>query len=332
MGLPVSGPVRRPARASWLLALGYSLTFLFGAACPRSDGTAISEAAVPQGSVGQKVQRPAFDGDRAYEYLKAQCAFGPRVPGTDAHRKCRAYLVEELKKSADRVVTQDFTFQRLPMTNVIGYFNEGAKRQVLLCAHWDCRPYADEEIDPVKRRRPVMGANDGASGVAVLLELARMFKARQPNIGVVIVLFDGEDYGDFQRDWGVFLGSRHFAKRMKSLCSPEYGILLDMVGDRDLTIYREGISQQRAPRINDLVFGIARELGHSKRFVDRVEHIVSDDHVPINDAGVPCIDLIDFNYAYWHTVDDTPDKCSADSLRVVGEVVAEVVYRERAEK
>ncbi len=318
------------ARRAGLYAVSAAILGVFGsAACPRSAGTAVPSSTAAQASGKPKVARPAFDGERAYEYLKAQCAFGPRVPGTDAHRKCRDYLIAELKKSADRVVTQDFAFRQLPMTNVIGLFNEKAKRQVLLCAHWDCRPYADEEIDPVKRRRPVMGANDGASGVAVLLELASMFKAQQPAVGIVIVLFDGEDYGDFRRDWGVFLGSRHFAKRMKSLCSPAYGILLDMIGDRDLRIYREGVSQQRAPRINDLVFGIARELGHSRQFVDRVEYTVSDDHVAINDAGVPCIDLIDFDYASWHTVDDTPDKCSAASLKVVGETVAEVVYREK---
>lgn len=298
-------------------------------ACPASRDGASAGASQNPAARQTRVVRPAFDGDRAFAILKAQCDFGARVPGTAAHRKGREYLVAEMRKYADRVIEQDFAFGRLPLTNIIGVFNEKAKRQVLLCAHWDSRPYADEEINPVKRRQPVLGANDGASGVAVLLELARLFKQQAPEVGVIIALFDGEDYGDFSRDWGVFLGSRHFAKRMKEVGSPAYGILLDMVGDRDLTIYREGISQQRAPKINDLVFGIARELGHSKYFIDSVRHTVLDDHVPINDAGVPCIDLIDFDYAYWHTVEDTPDKCSPDSLRVVGDTVAEVMYRER---
>lgn len=239
-------------------------------------------------------------------------------------------MIEELEKHADRVVTQDFTYRNLPLTNVIAFFNEKAGRQVLLCAHWDSRPTADMEIVPAKRRQPVPGANDGASGVAVLLELARLFKTQKPAVGVVIALFDGEDYGDFERDEGVFLGSRHFAARMKSVCNPSYGILLDMVGDRDLAIYREANSERLAPRINDLVFGIAGEIGYRRQFRDSVRHMVQDDHIPINEAGVPCIDLIDFDYAYWHTVDDTPDKCSPDSLKAVGEVVAEVVYRESA--
>jgi Zn-dependent M28 family amino/carboxypeptidase len=185
------------------------------------------------------------------------------------------------------------------------------------------------EIVESKRRAPIPGANDGASGVAILLQLARMLRAKPPGIGVIIVLFDGEDYGDFERDEGVFLGARHFAANMRKVATPEYGILLDMVGDKDLRIFREAISERRARRINSLVFSIARELGHRRTFVDELGEAITDDHVAINDAGVPCIDLIDFDYGPWHTVDDTPDKCSAESLRIVGEVVAEVVYREK---
>ena len=320
---------RRSQRCSPYLVGTFALAVLGGAACPHSAATNASGAHGRDAAPAPKVSRPSFDGERAYEALKAQCAFGPRVPGTEAHRKCRGYLVTELNKYADRVITQDFEFQRLPMSNVVGFFNEGAKRQVLLGAHWDSRPTADEEIVPEKRRMPVMGANDGASGVAVLLELARLFKARKPDVGVVIVFFDGEDYGNFQRDWGVFLGSRRFAKRMKSLCSPTYGILLDMVGDRDLNIYREVISERRARKFNDQVFSVARELGYGKHLIDRLGYTVIDDHVAINDAGVPCINLIDFDYPYWHTIEDTPDRCSAQSLKIVGETVAEVVYREK---
>jgi hypothetical protein len=299
---------------------------LAGAACtPPAGSASVRPAPVSPAAA----QRPTFDGERAFQALKAQCAFGARVPGTEAHRRCRDYMASEMRRSADRVVLQDFTYERLPMTNVIGLFNERARRQVLLCAHWDCRPFADEEINPAKRRMPVMGANDGASGVAVLLELARILKAQPPPVGVVLALFDGEDYGDFMADRGVFLGSRHFARRMKDVCSPAYGILLDMVGDRDLQIHREGISERRAGWVNDLVLGVARELGHQRKLVDSVRHTVTDDHVAINDAGVPCVDLIDFDYAYWHTVEDTPDKCSAASLKVVGDTLAEVIYREK---
>lgn len=312
------------------MLVGLAATALLAtSACTASSGRSASATLAPQTTSAPSADRPAFDGERAFAILKAQCDLGARVPGTPAHRKGRDYLIAELRKYADRIIEQDFTFERLPMTNIIGIINPSAKRQVLLCAHWDSRPYADEEISASKRRQPVMGANDGASGVAVLLELARLFKEKTPAVGVVIALFDGEDYGDFARDWGVFLGSRYFAKRIKQIGSPAYGILLDMVGDRNLTIYREGISEQRAPKINDLVFGVARELGYQRYFVNSVRHTVLDDHVPINDAGVPCIDLIDFDYAYWHTVDDTPDKCSASSLKVVGDTVAAVIYRER---
>jgi len=263
------------------------------------------------------------------ELLKAQCDFGPRVPGTAAHRRGREWMTAELKKTAHEVIVQEFRYRQFTLANIVGRFNTRARRQVLLCAHWDSRPTADMEIVEAKRRMPIPGANDGASGVAVLLQLARMFREKPPSIGVIIVLLDGEDYGDFVRDEGVFLGSRYFAANMRKFATPEYGILLDMVGDRDLRIYREAISERRARRINSLVFSTARELGYGRTFVDQVGEAITDDHIPINDAGVPCIDLIDFDYGPWHTLDDTPDKCSAESLRAVGEVIAEVVYREK---
>lgn len=279
-----------------------------------------------------RAQRPRFDGARAMANLRAQCAFGPRIPGTEAHRRCRDWLVTELKRYTDRVEVQDFTYRTLALSNIVAYVHPKAKRQVLLCAHWDTRPVADEEINPARRRQPVPGANDGASGVAVLLEIARLFHSQQPEIGVVIALFDGEDYGDFARDEGVFLGSRRFARSIKDVGPLSYGILLDMVGDRDLRIYREAISDERARAVNDRVFGVAKRLRYSRYIVDQVRYTISDDHVPINDAGVPCIDLIDFDYPYWHTVDDTPDKCSSDSLAIVGETVAEVIYSERSDR
>ncbi len=284
-----------------------------------------------QASRSAPVQRvaPSFSGTSAMELLKAQCDFGPRVPGTAAHRRGREWMTAELKKTAHEVIVQEFRYRQFTLANIVGRFNTRARRQVLLCAHWDSRPTADMEIVEAKRRMPIPGANDGASGVAVLLQLARMFREKPPSIGVIIVLLDGEDYGDFVRDEGVFLGSRYFAANMRKFATPEYGILLDMVGDRDLRIYREAISERRARRINSLVFSTARELGYGRTFVDQVGEAITDDHIPINDAGVPCIDLIDFDYGPWHTLDDTPDKCSAESLRIVGEVIAEVVYREK---
>jgi len=272
----------------------------------------------------------AFDGEKAFALLKRQCDFGPRPVGSQAHQRARDFLLEEMRRHADRATTQDFAYRGMPLTNVIGLFNESAQRRVLLCAHWDTRPRADQEIDPARQKQPIPGANDGASGVAVLLELARIFKERRPAVGVVIVLFDGEDYGDFQRDEGVFLGSRHFARNCKEFRA-EYGILLDMVGDRDLDIYREGYSDQYATSINRKVFAMARELGFGRHIIDEPRYTVQDDHIPLNTiARIPTIDLIDFNYGPWHTLDDTPDKCSPRSLQMVGSTIAEVVRREPA--
>ena len=235
--------------------------------------------------------------------------------------------MEEMKKYADKVTTQEFTYNGMPLTNVIGVFNPSAKRQILLCTHWDTRPRADQEINPAKKRQPILGANDGASGTAVLLEMARLFKERRPTVGVLLVLLDGEDYGDFEADKGVFLGSRYFAKNHTGY-DPAFGILLDMVGDKHLDIYCEENSQRYAPGVNEKVFSLARELGFGKYLIDTLQTNIIDDHIPLNKAGIRTIDLIDFNYGPWHTLDDTPDKCSAESLEIVGRVVSELIYRE----
>jgi glutaminyl-peptide cyclotransferase len=275
------------------------------------------------------VERPTFDADKAFKLLEKQCEFGPRPVGSEAHDKTRDFLLAEMEKYADKAVGQDFTYRSMMLTNVIGVFNPDAPRQVLLSAHWDTRPRADMELDANKKRKPILGANDGASGVAILLELARNFKEKKPDVGVVIVLFDGEDYGDFDRDEGVFLGSRHFARNHKGY-KPEFGINIDMVGDKDLNIYKEINSQHYAPGTNDKVFRIAKELGYRNNLIDRLQTNVTDDHIPLNQAGIPTIDLIDFDYGPWHTLDDTVDQCSPKSLGVVGNVLAEVVYREKA--
>jgi glutaminyl-peptide cyclotransferase len=274
------------------------------------------------------VQRPVFDGQKAYQLLVKQCEFGPRPVGSEAHLKTRDFLLAAMRKYADRTETQDFTYRGMPLSNIIGVFNPEAMRSILLCAHWDTRPTADMEIDPARKSKPIPGASDGASGVAVLLELARIFKEQKPQVGVILVLLDGEDYGNFEKDEGVFLGSRHFA-RNHSRYRPAFGILLDMVGDKDLDIYPETYSQQYAPGVNAKVFRIARELGYGKQFIDNGKLVpVVDDHIALNQARIPTIDLIDFDYGPWHTLEDTPDKCSAASLTAVGETLAEVVYRE----
>lgn len=290
---------------------------------------------------GNKIESaPAFDGTRAYELLKKQCDIGPRYPGAPGHKATAEFIASELKPLADEVSTHSFKYRvsgkTLEFTNIYAVFNSDASRFVLLCAHWDTRPYADQEIDEVKKTKPVPGANDGASGVAVLLELANMFKSKNPDVGVVMAFFDGEDYGMNLED--MFIGSKEFAKHWKTAFQPkgkqityEYGILLDMIGDINLRIEKEEYSMQKAPEVVEKVWSAARRLGYGHIFANEERPMVYDDHIPLCEAGIPCIDVIDLNYAHWHTIDDTPDKCSPKSLQIVGEVVTKVVYEEGAE-
>lgn len=274
---------------------------------------------------------PAFDGNRAFALLQRQCEFGPRVPGLAAHDQARAFLVAELQKFADNVVEQSFEhasdrLQRtVTLTNIIAGFNLNAGRRVLLCAHWDSRPWADEDPDSSRRGEPIIGANDGASGVAVLLEIAAVLKANPPPVGVDLILFDGEDMGTPGESRSYALGAQHFANTKDARYNPLFGILLDMVGDRDLTIYQEGNSVRLAGSVVDRIWNLASRLGVSE-FVPSVRHEVFDDHVPLLETGIPVVDLIDFDYPYWHTTADTPDKCSAESLAKVGKVVLAAVY------
>ncbi len=280
-----------------------------------------------------QAERPAFDGKRAFADLEKQVSFGPRVPGSRGHLQCRDWLMSELEKTADRVEVQTFTQvvngKSLRLYNIFGIFNENASKRIMLCAHWDTRPTADEELDPANRNKPILGANDGASGVAVLLELARQFKLKRPEVGVIIAFWDGEDYGPDVNS--MLLGSRYFAKNMGKL-RPTYGILLDMVGDKDLQIYKEMNSVLAGRDLVEKVWRVAGELGYRKYFPNQIKYTITDDHVPLIEAGVPCIDLIDFDYPYWHTLQDTVDKCSPESLQIVGEVVSAIVYSERDNK
>jgi hypothetical protein len=282
-----------------------------------------------------RAQVPAFDAGNAYRYLETQVNFGPRVSGSTAHDRCREFLVGELEKSAEAVNLQPFSIrgyggETLKFTNIIASFNLKATTRILLLAHWDSRPWADEERDSTLHSRPVPGANDGASGVAVLLEIARHLKSSPPAAGVDILLTDGEDYGRHADPGGFLHGARHFATNLPPGYHPAFGILLDMVGDAELTLYKEQHSVAAAPDIVDLVWGTAARLGLSQ-FIDAPQGAVTDDHLPLISAGIRTIDIIDFDYPdgsnrYWHTLLDTPDKCSAESLGAVGSVVMTVVY------
>ena len=271
-----------------------------------------------------------FDADRAFKYLQIQCDFGPRPPGSAAHKQTRDYLISELKKFAREVVVQDFTHQSadgpLVLTNIIAVFGStetAQPKKTLLAAHWDTRPFADRDPDPEKRHLPILGANDGASGVAILLELARAFHAKPPDTQVIMALFDGEDYGKTTDQ--MLLGSRYFARNMDDVWRPDYGVLIDMVGDKDLDIYIERFSRAAAPDVVKKVWKLARRL-RLDGIYDQMGQGILDDHVPLIEAGIKCIDIIDFNYPYWHSLEDTPDKCSPESLKTVGRLLLELIY------
>lgn len=260
-----------------------------------------------------------------------QCELGPRNPGSEGHERCKKYLLDKLNRYSKLVKVQEFVYRdvtenkQLELTNIIASFYPERKQRMLLCAHWDTRPFADKDPDSSLRERPILGANDGASGVAVLLQMARIISQKRPEWGVDIVLFDGEDYGREGELEKYCLGSKYFAKN-KGGYRPEFGILLDMIGDKDLNIYKEEYSTRYAKETIDLVWRAAKKL-RIGCFNDSTKYFMYDDHIPLLQVGIPCIDLIDFDYPYWHTTQDTPDKCSAESLRKIGEVLIEILYR-----
>jgi hypothetical protein len=274
---------------------------------------------------------PKFDGKEAFKYLIAQCQLGPRNPGSEGHRRAKKYLLDNLKRYTNLVKTQEFVYQdtsqkiELELTNIIASFYPEKKQRMLLCAHWDTRPKADRDPDSSLRERPILGANDGGSGVAALLEIARIISQKKPKWGVDIVFFDGEDYGPEEKLEEFCLGSKYLAKN-KGEYKPKLGILLDLIGGKELNIYKEGYSISYAPEVVDLVWSAAHKL-KIDCFNDSIKYSIYDDHLPLLEVDIPCIDLIDYDYPYRHTSQDTPDKCSWESLQKIGEVLIEILYR-----
>jgi Zn-dependent M28 family amino/carboxypeptidase len=288
-----------------------------------------------------------FDPASAYEFVKKQVEFGPRVPGTPAHAACAEWFVKTLRQWTPDVVVQEFkakAYDGRPLDgkNIVASFNGAAAERVLLCAHWDSRPFADHDPDPANHFRPVMGANDGASGVGVLLEVARVLSLRKPAVGVDILLLDLEDFGEHANwrgsatdSWG--LGSQYWAKNPhKPGYRARFGILLDMVGGAGAVFPREGTSMYFAPAVVKKVWDAARGLGLSESFIDRESDPLIDDHLYINQhARIPTVDIIDYDAgrggfpASWHTVGDTLDKIDRNTLAAVGRTVLAVVYAEK---
>jgi glutaminyl-peptide cyclotransferase len=276
----------------------------------------------------KRLDQIPFDGQQAFEYLSAICAIGPRVSGTPGMAKQQKMLTEHFEKHGGKVDRQEFITRHpldgsaVPMCNLIVSWHPQRKRRYLLCAHYDTRPFPDR--DPQDPRGEFVGANDGASGVALLMELAKHIPDMAGSNGVDIVLFDGEELIYNERTDKYFLGSEHFAKEHvanKNRPSYRHGILLDMVAGADLRLYMEGNSMKFAPRQAGELWLRAEKLG-VRDFVRQVKHTVNDDHIPLNEiARIPTFDVIDFDYPHWHTMQDKPENCSALSLAKVGWVL-----------
>ncbi len=280
------------------------------------------------------VTPPEFDGERSFTYLDQQVAFGPRVPGTPAAAACRAFLYDHLNRCGLEVDSQVFSFfdpygrGELPLINIIGRHRGGDADSpgLLLMAHYDSRPRTDYHSDSTLIDTPIDGANDGASGVAVLLELANLIAERSPDCNVDLVLVDGEDWGKPGDHDYYLLGSREFAHQ-GIRDDYRFGVVVDLIGDRYLQVYREEYTEQFYKPINDMIWQVAAELG-VEAFKDGVRHTIIDDHLSLGSAGVPTALLIDFTYPHWHTENDTPDKCAPESLASIGRVLAHIVYNE----
>ncbi len=304
------------------------------------------------GSQPTVVKTPDFSGDSAYAYVARQVAFGPRVPNTEAHRRCGDYLIAKLKEYGAQVTVQEFTAttydgKKLASRNIIGSLNPQAAKRILLASHWDSRPFADQDSVATDRQKPVPGANDGASGVGVLLELARTVQKGEtkPEVGIDIIFFDAEDWGNAEKAtdtvnginyMGFCLGSRYWAaNKHQPNYTAYYGILLDMVGAKNATFLREGDSVNYAPSVVNSVWQAASDLGYSQYFVNQPGPTILDDHIPVNTiAKIPMIDILHTNpstggfFPHWHTDTDNMDPIDPATLKAVGQVLLQVLYRE----
>ena len=275
--------------------------------------------------------KTAFSGARAMEYVRTQLDFGPRVPGTEGHRRAGDWIVAQMRQRADTVIEQRFSHvnvngDTLPMRNILARIKPAETQRVLYVAHWDTRPISERAAAPADRTLPVPGANDGASGVALLMAIADVLKSSPPNWGVDLLFVDGEDYGDFTAGRDVLIGSKYFAQHLPAPdYRPLFGVVWDMIADANLGIYQEGHSVRRAPEIVSRVWQTAADLGYSGYFVPRVGESITDDHLPLLDAGLRVIDVIDIDFAAHHTPFDTIDKVSDRSLQIVGDVAIKLL-------
>lgn len=321
------------------------LYILFAAAMISCSQTPSSSSAKVESQPVKQQNVPAFDADSAWVFVENQVKFGPRVPNSEAHVACGNYLTSELKRFGAQVYEQEATLTayngtQLKAKNIIGSYNPENSKRVLLFAHWDSRPYADHDKDPANHKKPIDGADDGASGVGVLLEMARQFSIKSPAIGIDIIFFDAEDYGtpEFVKEYKEntwCLGAQFWAKNphVKGY-KADFGILLDMVGAKNASFFKEATSMRYAPQVVEEVWSTARDLGYGKFFINAEGGAITDDHqYVILGRNIPCIDIIytdpesDNGFGpHWHTQNDTMDNIDRETLKAVGQTVLQVVY------
>lgn len=299
----------------------------------------------------EKVQPvgPDFNADSAYIYLQEQCDFGPRTMNSTAHDKCEKWIIQKFEQYGCKVTTQKATLNGydgtpLRSTNIMASYNPEATTRIMFCAHWDCRPWADNDPDSTNWHKPIIAANDAASGVGVMIELARILKGSDLELGVDFICFDAEDYGTPQWFEGEdpgdtwALGAQYFANNLPEGYAPRYGILLDMVGGVGAKFYREGMSMQYAPAIVKKVWNAARQVGYGSYFPKADGGMITDDHIPVNQtANIPCIDVIPYYPdcaqssfgPTWHTIADNMDNIDKNTLKAVGQTMVQVLFTEK---
>lgn len=335
--MQLKAQLQRLSRSISLLCFMGGASLLTLSACRTSGASGADSSADPAAA-----EIPEFSADSAFAYVKHQTDLGPRVPNTEAHRQASAWLIAQLKKRGAEVVEQRVTLPafdgtKLNTVNIMGRFQPGKSDRVLLLAHYDCRPWADQDPDPAKRQQPVDGANDGASGVGILLELARQLQAHplpEDAPGIDILFVDAEDWGTDGDDSSWALGTNYFVNNpIVPAYHPNYAILLDMVGSGNATFYKEYFSEQAASWLNSAIWTAAATAGYGQKFLPQVGGAVTDDHRPLIAAGIPAIDIIDYRLQpeegfdpVWHTTADVIENISPETLKAVGQTLLQYFY------
>lgn len=307
---------------------------------PACSGNKTQNNASAETETTTETPKMLFSADSAYIYVKKQTEFGPRVPNTAAHRNCGDWLEGELRRHGANVVVQSmklkaFDGTTLDTRNIMGQYNPGSADRLLLMAHWDTRPWADNDPDEANHKKPMDGANDGASGVGVLLEVARQLAIKNPSMGIDILFLDAEDWGSHDRDDSWALGADYFVKNpILPDYKPSRAILVDMVGGKGSQFYREQHGEMYARGLNDAIWTIAMDSRLNNYFMNQTGGAVTDDHVKFLEAGIPAIDIIAFDPASdsgfpatWHTMQDNMENIDAQVLGAVGQTLLNYIYK-----